>query len=261
MHGSSKSRILAKAHSIRILTILAVLMLLLPLAGGAVAAGTLLSATFDAGYDGFSYQDDTFGTSQPNYASGTRVTTGGYGGTGGLQVTLGGVDANAISGMSGGWSYTLNLAAAETGVKLSFRYKLDQTATYEFDEYTRMLVKVDGVQYGRGAEELCGSHRRRRFQHTGQQQYLPADHRLAAARDLPGEPGCGQPHHRPGRLQQQEGRRGRVDHGHDRRRGRHERERGAGGLRRADPRQPGEHQPVPGLQPGRRAVRRPLFGE
>ena len=54
--------------------------------------------------------------------------------------------------MSGGWSYTLNLAAAETGVTLSFRYRLDQTATYEFDEYTRMLVKVDGIQYGRGAK-------------------------------------------------------------------------------------------------------------
>ena len=152
MHGSSKTRILAKSLSIRILTILAVLMLLLPLSGGAVAAATLFSATFDAGYDGFSYQDDAFGTSQPNYASGTRVATGGYGGTGGLQVTLGGVDANAITGMSGGFAVTLNLAAAETGVKVSFRYKLDQTATYEFDEYTRMLVKVDGVQYGRGAK-------------------------------------------------------------------------------------------------------------
>ena len=55
----------------------------------------MLSATFDAGYDGFTYQDDAFGTSQPNYASGARVASGGYGGTGGLQVTLGGVDANA----------------------------------------------------------------------------------------------------------------------------------------------------------------------
>jgi hypothetical protein len=117
-----------------------------------VAASTLLSASFDSGTDGFIYQDDTFGTSQPNYASGTRVTPGGYNGTGGLQVTLGGVDATALSGMSGGWSYTLNLAAAESDVKLAFRYKLDQTATYEFDEYTRLLVKVDGIQYGRAAK-------------------------------------------------------------------------------------------------------------
>ena len=45
---------------------------------------TLLSADFNIDANGFIYQDDAFGTSQPNYASGTRVTTGGYGGTGGL---------------------------------------------------------------------------------------------------------------------------------------------------------------------------------
>ncbi len=54
--------------------------------------------------------------------------------------------------MSGGWSYSLNLPAPETGVRLSFRYKLSQSATYEFDEYSRVLVRVDGVQYGRGAK-------------------------------------------------------------------------------------------------------------
>lgn len=117
------------------------------------AATTLLSASFNSGNDGFTYADDLFGTSQPAYASGARTTSGGYGSTGGLQVSLGGVDATAITnGMSGGWQYTLNLANAETGVSLSFRYKLDQTATYEYDEYTRMLVKVDGVAYGRGAK-------------------------------------------------------------------------------------------------------------
>ena len=116
------------------------------------AAGTLVTADFNSGTNGFVYADDAFGTSQPGYASGVRVASGGYGGTGGLQVTLGGVDATAITGLSGGWSYTLNLAAAETGVKLAFRYKLDQTATYEYDEYTRLLVKADGVQYGRGAK-------------------------------------------------------------------------------------------------------------
>ena len=157
-------------------------MLLLPLAGGAVAAGTLLSATFDAGYDGFAYPDDAFGTSQPGYASGARVTSGGYGGTGGLQVTLGGVDANAITGMSGGWSYTLNLAAAETGVKLSFRYKLDQTATYEFDEYTRLLVKVDGVQYGRGAKNYVDHIGGDGSSTQGNSSSYPADDGLAAAR-------------------------------------------------------------------------------
>jgi hypothetical protein len=117
-------------------------------------AATLLSAGFDSGTDGFSYQDDSFGTNQPAYASGAHTTSGGYGGGGGLQITLGGGDANVISGMSGGWIYTLNLAGNESGVVLSFRYKLQQTATYEYDEYSRMLVKVDGVPYGRGLKSF-----------------------------------------------------------------------------------------------------------
>jgi hypothetical protein len=116
------------------------------------SAATLFSANFNSTTDGFTYGDDTFGTSQPNYASGARSTTGGYSSTGGLQVALGGVDANAITGISGGWSYTLNLSVAESGVSLSFRYILSQTATYEFDDYSRVLVKVDGVQYGRGSK-------------------------------------------------------------------------------------------------------------
>lgn len=113
---------------------------------------TLLTANFDTGADGFVYQNDAFGTSQPNYSSGAWAPSTGYGGTGGLQVSLGGVDANPISDMSGGWSITLNLPADETGVTLSFRYKLDQSATYAYDGYTRMLVMVDAMQYGRGAK-------------------------------------------------------------------------------------------------------------
>jgi len=118
----------------------------------AQAAGTLLSVNFNSSTDGFNYADDAFGTSQPNYASGVRTTSGGYGSTGGLQVSLGGVDATAITGMSGAWTYTLSLGAAESGVLLSFRYKLEQTATYEYDEYSRVMVKVDGIQYGRGVK-------------------------------------------------------------------------------------------------------------
>ncbi len=144
----------AGRSSLRILLVLLLTTayFILPAASG-LAASTLLSANFDAGVDGFIYQDDAFGTSQPSYASGARGAAAGYGGTGGLQVTLGGVDANAITnGMSGAWQYTLNLGAPETGVLLSFRYKLEQTANYEFDEFSRVRVKVDGVEYGRGTK-------------------------------------------------------------------------------------------------------------
>ncbi|HSF43132.1 MAG TPA: M28 family peptidase [Thermoanaerobaculia bacterium] len=112
----------------------------------------MFSASFDTDSEGFVYEDDAFDTNQPAYAGGTWVASGGFGGTGGLQVMLGGVDAAAISGMSGGWRLTLDLGVAESGVTLFFRHKLDQSATYEYDESTRMLVKVDGVQYGRGSK-------------------------------------------------------------------------------------------------------------
>ena len=116
-------------------------------------AATLLSALFDNGTDGFLYQDDTFlVTSQPGYASGTYEPTGGHSG-GGLHVTLGGVDNNNITGMSGGWTYTLNLSSSVSGVMLTFRYCLQQSANYEYDEYSRMLVSVDGMLHGRGSKD------------------------------------------------------------------------------------------------------------
>jgi len=119
-----------------------------------VQAVDLVIANFDSGTDGFSYEDDTFGTSQPNYASGSRVTgTDCYGGSGGcLNVRLGGVNNAAINNMSGGWKYTFSLANAESGVTLSLRYRLVMPAVYDYDEYSRVQVSVDGVMYGRGSK-------------------------------------------------------------------------------------------------------------
>ncbi len=129
-----------------------------PLEQPALDATTTLFATgFDGSADGFTYQDDTFlSTTQLGYASGVYISTGAYSG-GGLKVTLGGVNANAIIGMSGGWRYALNLASPQTGVSLAFRYRVEQTATYEFDEYSRFMVSVDGVLYGRGLKN-CVDH-------------------------------------------------------------------------------------------------------
>jgi hypothetical protein len=118
----------------------------------AAADTTLLSADFNVDEDGFSYQDDAFGTSQPAYADGARTGSGGFGGTGGLQVDLGGIDNTSISGMSGGWQISLDLDSAQSGVTLSFRYRIEQSAAYEFDEYTQVLVKFGGAQYGRGSK-------------------------------------------------------------------------------------------------------------
>ncbi len=113
-------------------------------------AATLLSAGFDAGEDGFAYIDDPFlNTIQPNYAAGDWQNNIGNTG-GGLRVVLGGIDGADINDMSGGWAYTLDLTEPAQGVVLSFGYNLTQTGTYESDEYSRVLVSVDGALYGGG---------------------------------------------------------------------------------------------------------------
>ena len=114
--------------------------------------------------------------------------------------------------MSGGWSYTLNLATAQTGVSLSLRYKLEQTATYEFDEFSRVRVKVDGVEIGRGVKTYVD--------HIGgdgsstqgnSSTYLPTTD-WQQVQILPRQLGDRKPHRHPGRLQQQERRCRRIDH-------------------------------------------------
>lgn len=114
---------------------------------------TLLSADFNADESGFDYRDDPFlGTNLPDYAAGTRVATGGYEETGALQVLLGGFSMSQSVGASGGWRHSMKLAAAVSGVAISFRYKLRIGASHAYDEYSRVLVALDGNLLGRGAK-------------------------------------------------------------------------------------------------------------
>lgn len=108
--------------------------------------GTVFESHFDSGVDGFLYVDDAFGTSQPLYARGEFLTTGGFSG-GGVRVVLGGRDDADILNMSGGWRRTFTLTAAKT-VEVSFRYQLIQTANYESDEFSLALFSIDGRTVG-----------------------------------------------------------------------------------------------------------------
>lgn len=136
------------------LAVIMALGLLLAQPAGTVQAADLLNTSFTSGTDGFTYTDDTFGTSKAAYASGSRLTTTAcYGGSGGcLNVRLGGVDATTVTNMSGGWVYTFNLATAQTGVSLSLRYRLAMPSAYIYDEYSRVQVSLDGTLYGRGSK-------------------------------------------------------------------------------------------------------------
>ena len=108
---------------------------------------TLFSANFNSGPDSFVYQDDAFrGTSQPAYASGANLLTGGFTG-GALSVQLGGINDATILNMSGGWSRTFAISSPAS-LTLVLRYNLTQTPNYETDESSQMLVSLDGQLFG-----------------------------------------------------------------------------------------------------------------
>jgi hypothetical protein len=113
--------------------------------GGENAVGF---ADFDDGTDDFSYVDDAFGTNEPNYAEGERVSSGGYSG-GALRVGLGAINGNNydIDHMSGGWRRTFDLNSPQI-VVISFRYNLIHAPNYESGEYSDVLMSVDGATYG-----------------------------------------------------------------------------------------------------------------
>jgi len=116
------------------------------------ASSAILEAHFDNNTDGFSYVDDPFrNTSQPGYADGLWMYTGGYTG-GALQITLGSIDNAIVLNMSGGWQQNFTLSMP-THVVLSFRYNLSQTPDYEDDELSQLLVSVDHILFGEGSKD------------------------------------------------------------------------------------------------------------
>ncbi len=110
----------------------------------------LLSVNFDAGADGFTYADNTFGTNAGNNAAGSHEASGGFGSSGGLEVTVGNRPPNNSGGgrqSSGGWQRTFNLDAAGT-LQFSGRYRLQTLGGMEDNEYGDFILDVDGTRYG-----------------------------------------------------------------------------------------------------------------
>jgi hypothetical protein len=108
----------------------------------------VLEADFDVDAEGFTYVDDTIsGTSEPGYASGGWVATGGHSG-GALKVDLGNVDTSDVTGMSGGWGRNFT-ASGVSEVVLSFRYNMTLAEDYGVDEFSQVLVSVDGTLHGK----------------------------------------------------------------------------------------------------------------
>ena len=129
----------------------------------------VFEAHFEGGSDGFSYQDDQFGTIQPLYASGALVP-GGFSG-GGAQVLVGGINGYNVSNMSGGWNRSFALASAAPAT-VTFRYKLTGNGL-DSGELGRMLVSIDGV--------LKGSDGSAPYQYRWQTaNYEPGEHTVTA---------------------------------------------------------------------------------
>ena len=91
-------------------------------------------------------------TNQPSYASGSRVSSGGYNGSGGLQVLVGGINEIDVTNMSGAWRRSFTLAQAKD-IEVSFRYRLDVDAGYDADELSQALFAVDGTLIGLGGQD------------------------------------------------------------------------------------------------------------
>jgi hypothetical protein len=107
---------------------------------------SVLDVHFEGGTDGFAYADDLFrATTQPGYASGAQLPSGGFSG-GGLQVLLGGINGSNIQKISGGWQRSFSLATAGQ-TTLTLRFKLSVT-NLKSERFGQMLVSVNGVLYG-----------------------------------------------------------------------------------------------------------------
>jgi photosystem II stability/assembly factor-like uncharacterized protein len=104
-------------------------------------SATLFASKFDTLPDGFKFFADAFGTNQPAYASGSRVSESGFGGAG-LRAVVGGVDDNEVLNMSGGWRRSFYLGSPQS-VSVSFDFKMTQTPDYETDEFSETVVRFD----------------------------------------------------------------------------------------------------------------------
>ncbi|MBP5857588.1 cadherin-like domain-containing protein, partial [Marivibrio halodurans] len=115
-------------------------------AGGSGSTGgeevTLLEHDFDDGTGGFTYSDNTFrGTSQGYYAEGDVKSDK-------IEVTLGGQNNGTVNNMSGGFSKTFTVDEATSDGQVTFQYRIDMSHEFEHDEYSEVLISIDGQLYG-----------------------------------------------------------------------------------------------------------------
>lgn len=119
----------------------------------------LVDANFDVGTDGLTFVEDP---EDPLVTSGQRTATGGVAGSGGLEVTVGGVNNDDVTDMLGSWTRTFEGSGSFT---LRIDANLSQTSEYEADEQSETRVVVDGQRFVIG--QLTGNGNGGATQSTG----------------------------------------------------------------------------------------------
>jgi Ca2+-binding RTX toxin-like protein len=115
-------------------------------ATSSVTDGTLNSfnATFNAGTDGYTLNDDALGNGTGAYTDGFQTGATGGLNNGALQVTVGGVDNNTITDMAGIFFDTFNKASATSNIYLQLSYRHVHTAGFENNEFSYALYDLNG---------------------------------------------------------------------------------------------------------------------
>jgi hypothetical protein len=117
--------------------------------------GDALPEGFEGGAAGFVYVDDGFqqgGPARPASENGMRLTTGGNPGAA-LQIFLGDVTNNLVTNLSGAWQLSFSLPQ-QAMVGVSFDYNLTQSPNYESNEFSRVLLSIDGKLLGAGSNNF-----------------------------------------------------------------------------------------------------------
>ena len=99
----------------------------------------LVEADFNGSGDtaGFVYSDGVFGGADP------QADADGSWSNGALSIALGGGDNTRVDDMSGAWQVDFTLAE-DMDVSLSFSYELLISSRYESDEFSQVLLSLDG---------------------------------------------------------------------------------------------------------------------
>ena len=114
--------------------------------GGGKDGGNVevLSENFNSNDGGFTYSDGNFrGAGSSGYASGNYDA-----GNGEIAITLGGDDTTDSYDMAGAFTKDFTVSETATDSTLTFSYRLTHADGFESNEYSEVLVEIDGQLYG-----------------------------------------------------------------------------------------------------------------